>query len=101
MHLLDKYGSQLIDLCESHKVNELSVFGSILTPNFNNLSDIDFAVDFHNVERKIYADNYFHLKKALENLFNRKIDLLETKALKNPFFLQVLNDTKKVIYARR
>lgn len=98
MNLIDKYNSQLISLCEKHNVNELSVFGSILTNKFNQDSDVDFVVDFKDVERNVYADNYFNFKKSLENLFNRKIDLLEKIALKNPYFIQVLNDTKKVVY---
>ena len=65
---------------------------------FNNNSDVDFVVDFKDVERNVYADNYFNFKKSLENLFNRKINLLEKIALKNPYFIQVLNDTKKVVY---
>lgn len=100
MNLIDKYNSQLISLCEKHNVNELSVFGSILTNNFNQDSDVDFVVDFKDVERKTYADNYFNFKKSLENLFNRKIDLLEKIAIKNPYFIQVLNDTKKMVYVR-
>lgn len=100
MNLLDKYKSQLISLCEKYNVNELSVFGSILTSEFNNNSDVDFVVDFKDVERNVYADNYFNFKKSLENLFNRKIDLLEKIALKNPYFIQVLNDTKKMVYVR-
>ena len=100
MNLIDKYNSQIVTLCEKHNVNELSVFGSILTSEFNNNSDVDFVVDFKDVERKVYADNYFNFKKSLENLFNRKIDLLEKIALKNPYFIQVLNDTKKMVYVR-
>ena len=46
MNLLEKYKSQLISLCEKYNVNELSVFGSILTNEFNNQSDVDFVVDF-------------------------------------------------------
>ena len=100
MNLIDKYNSQLVTLCEKYNVNELSVFGSILTSEFNNNSDVDFVVDFKDVERNVYADNYFNFKKSLENLFNRKIDLLEKIALKNPYFIQVLNDTKKMVYVR-
>jgi hypothetical protein len=100
MNLLEKYKSQLISLCEKYNVNELSVFGSILTNEFNNQSDVDFVVDFKDVERKFYADNYYNFKQSLENLLNRKIDLLEKIALKNPYFIQALNDTKKLVYVR-
>jgi hypothetical protein len=99
MNPLQLYSNQINDLCLKHSVGELAVFGSVLTDNFNESSDIDFVVDFSLVERKKYAENYFNLKQSLEELFKRKIDLLEKSALKNPFFLEVLQNTKKIIYA--
>jgi predicted nucleotidyltransferase len=99
MNPLQLYRSQIHELCLKHSVGELAVFGSVLTDNFNDSSDIDLVVDFSSIERKEYAGNYFNFKKSLEDLFQRKVDLLEKSALKNPFFLEVLQNTKKIIYA--
>lgn len=97
MNPLQLYSTQIHELCLKHSVGELAVFGSVLTDNFNDSSDIDLVVDFSSIERKEYAGNYFNFKKSLEDLFQRKVDLLEKSALKNPFFLEVLQNTKKII----
>jgi len=85
-------------LCENHRVEKLYLFGSILGSSFNDKSDIDFLVRFKNIDLLKYADNYFELKFSLENLLNRPVDLLEEQSLKNPFFLDAVNESKKLIY---
>lgn len=97
MNPLQLYNVEIHELCLKHSVGELAVFGSVLTENFTNSSDIDLVIDFTRMERKEYAGNYFNFKKSLEELFQRKVDLLEKSALKNPFFLEVLQNTKKII----
>lgn len=86
------------NLCINHNVDKLYLFGSILGNGFNEKSDIDFVVRFKNIELLKYADNYFDFKFSLEDLFNRPIDLLEEPAIKNPYFLESLNESKKLIY---
>ncbi|MCK9423527.1 MAG: nucleotidyltransferase domain-containing protein [Bacteroidales bacterium] len=85
-------------LCENHRVDKLYLFGSILGSSFNDKSDIDFLVRFKNIDLLKYADNYFDLKFSLENLLKRPVDLLEEQSLKNPFFLDAVNESKKLIY---
>lgn len=85
-------------LCSRHKVSRLFVFGSILTEKYNKTSDIDFVVDFQGVDLFDYADNYFELKTSLENLLKRQIDLLEDKAIKNPYLRQSIDSSKQMIY---
>ncbi len=89
---------KISDLCNKHKVAKLFVFGSILTGNYNKSSDIDFIVDFRNVGLYEYADNYFDLKTSLEKLLNRQIDLLEDKAIKNPYLRKSIDSSKQLIY---
>ncbi len=74
------------------------MFGSVLTENFNSDSDIDFLVEFFPVNSKEYADNYYDLKFSLEHVLNRKIDLLEEIAIKNPYFLQSIQNKKQIVY---
>ncbi len=100
MKLIKKYKDQLIDICSKYEVEKLFVFGSILTDNFNEKSDIDFVVSIYSENPLKYAENYFALKKALEDTFNRQIDLLEQKAIKNKTFETLLNQQKVLVYAR-
>ena len=85
-------------LCERYRVKTLYVFGSVLTPNFDTYSDIDLLVDFLDQDALQYASNYFQFKFELEKLFNRKIDLLEERDLKNPYFIENINQKKQLLY---
>ena len=85
-------------LCSNHKVKQLYAFGSVLTNKFTNESDVDLVVDFDPIDVSLYADNYFDLKFSLQKILNRPIDLLEEKAIKNPYFRQNLNQQRRLIY---
>jgi len=98
MSVIDKNIEKIKTLCNKHKVSKLFVFGSVLTDKFKRSSDIDFVVDFSEVDIYNYADNYFDLKKSLENLLNRQVDLLEEKAIRNPYLKKTIDSTKKLIY---
>lgn len=100
MNALDKYNSDIKKLCEHHKVKSLYAFGSILTDRFNSESDIDLIVDFSNIEVEDYADNYFNFKFSLQDILKRPIDLLEEKAIKNPYFKQTVNQQRQLIYGQ-
>ncbi|MFA9391297.1 MAG: nucleotidyltransferase family protein [Prolixibacteraceae bacterium] len=98
MTIIEKNMDQINALCNIHKVASLFVFGSILTDRFKKSSDIDFLVDFSGVDLYNYADNYFDFKSSMEKLLNRQIDLLEDKAIKNPFLRQSIDSSKQLIY---
>lgn len=99
MNIINNNIENIRSLCQKHNVSHLSVFGSILTEQFNNDSDIDLVVDFNNIDIEDYADNYFDFKYSLENLFKREIDLLEDKAIKNPYLRSSIDSSKKLLYA--
>ncbi len=95
---LDSYIKEINMLCDNHKVKQLFAFGSVLNSEFNKDSDIDFVVEFNTSDPIEYAESYFALKFALQELLNRQIDLLEQKALKNKYLVESINNTKKVLY---
>lgn len=103
MKLIELNLQRIIDLCRKHKVKSLAVFGSILTDRFNDDSDVDLLVDFEDYDRDNpgefdYVTNYFDFRDALELLFNRKVDLIEEKGLRNKYFIANVNRTKQMIY---
>ncbi len=99
MDFLQKNTAQLKQLCKSYKVKNLYAFGSVLTNRFDENSDVDLLVTFDSVSLDNYADNYYDLKFSLEKLLNREIDLLEEKAIKNPYLKKNIDEHKKIIYA--
>jgi predicted nucleotidyltransferase len=97
---LDRYKNEIDKLCFQNKVKTLYVFGSVLTNQFTTKSDIDLVVDIDSIDPFDYADSYFNLKFALQDLFKRKIDLLENKAIKNQYIRENIEQSKTLIYAR-
>ncbi len=59
---------------------------------------MDFVVHFGNINLYDYADNYFDFKNSLEKLFERPVDLLEDKAIKNPFLRKSIDASKQIVY---
>jgi predicted nucleotidyltransferase len=98
MTFLDKYSRDIRKLCKDHKVKSLYAFGSVLTDQFSQTSDIDLVVDFDNIDVSKYADNYFGLKFSLEDIFQRPIDLLEEKAIKNPYLKKAIGQKRQLVY---
>lgn len=97
--IIKKKLKQIEILCREHKVASFALFGSAANGEFNNSSDIDFLVKFSNsVELLDYADNYFNFLENLEKLFERPIDLVSEKTLKNPILIQEINKSKIPLY---
>ena len=79
----------------------LDLFVSSTIDDFNeDRSDLDFLVTFEEPPKMDYADRYFGLLEDLQKLFNRKVDLNEEKAIRNPYFRRVVNRERKDVLAR-
>jgi predicted nucleotidyltransferase len=90
---------QLISLCEKYRVSELDVFGSAATGDFDPVrSDIDFLVEFQKSVVRDRFDNFFNLLDELKQLFGRPVDLVEPGGLRNPYFIEMVNQTKRTLY---
>jgi uncharacterized protein len=90
---------QIEELCISHNVESFCLFGSASRNESTTLSDYDFLVRFSSkIQLLDYADNYFDLLDKLKMLFNRNIDLVSEKSLKNPILIQEINTSKISLY---
>ena len=101
MEFIRKSLKKIYQLCDEHRVDSLYVFGSALSGQFNEKSDIDLLVQFGKIELLDYFDNYMDLKEKLENLFSKPVDLVENQAIKNPIFRKIVDRDKKLIYERK
>jgi len=91
--------SELDLLCRRFGVRRLEVFGSASTERFDPAhSDLDFLVEFEPATSG-FADRYFGLLEAMEDLFGREVDLLESPAMRNPYFIRQIAPTRVVLYA--
>ena len=98
--MINKHISEIKNLCKKFHVVELYVFGSVTKENFSASSDIDFLVQFQNVDPKEYFDNYMDLKERLEKLLSRDVDLVEIQTVKNPILKRSIDLNKIFLYGR-
>ena len=87
-------------LCAKYHVKSLFAFGSITRGELKANSDIDLVVDIDGNDPLKYSDDYFGLKFQLEQLLKRHVDLLESKALKNQYLKQSIENTKVLVYGK-
>ena len=97
---IEEYKFQVTQVCQSLPIKRLGLFGSALTENFTSKSDIDILVVFEEDNDIDYFDKYFELKENLENIFNKKVDLVIDKKFKNPYFQKVVDSSRRIIYER-
>jgi len=98
MSFFTPYNEQINKLCKQYNVKKLFAFGSVLTDRFSEKSDVDLIVDIDSANPLEYADSYFNLKFALQDLFKRSIDLLENKAIRNDYLRKEIDNSKQLIY---
>lgn len=90
----------LTRLCRQHHVRRLELFGSAAGADFDPASsDLDFLVEFADLEPVAYADAYFGLQESLVALFHREVDLVVPTAVHNPYFLQGIECNRTLLYA--
>jgi predicted nucleotidyltransferase len=44
-----------------------------------------------------YVGDYFDLLFGLQDLFNRKVDLVSEEKMWNPYFIEIINKSKQLI----
>lgn len=90
----------LESLCKKHRVARLDIFGSAASSHFDPASsDVDFLVEFEPRDPGPLADAYFGLLADLEQLLERRIDLVTPRAIRNPYFQREVNETRRTLYA--
>lgn len=99
---LEDHREELTRLCRDFGVKRLDAFGSAAAGGARfdpERSDIDLLVEFEPVDAVRHAKAYFGLLAALQDLFARRIDLLEIKAVTNPYLLESIEGQRRQIYA--
>ncbi|TET31701.1 MAG: hypothetical protein E3J72_21380 [Planctomycetota bacterium] len=100
INIVEKNIPEVARLCREHKVKRLEIFGSAVGGEFKEPdSDLDFLVEFLPLDPGEHSEVYFGLLEALEELFGCHVDLVMLVAVKNPYFLEAIDKTRKVIYA--
>jgi predicted nucleotidyltransferase len=97
---IEAKGEQLECLCREFSVLRLELFGSAADGTFDpERSDLDFLVEFERSPRMNAFHQFFGFEIALSDLFERKIDLVAANAMSNPYFIDSVNRSRKLLYA--
>lgn len=87
-------------LCRRHHVQRLELFGTATGDQFNpSSSDLDFLVEFEPLPPGQYSAHYFGLLEDLAQLTNRPVNLVVARAIRNPYFLENVNQSRELVYA--
>lgn len=91
---------ELEALCERRGVERLALFGSALRDDFDpDKSDLDFSVTFSPMSPEEHAAAYFGLLDDLEELFERRVDLVEIGSVRNPYLRRSIEEEQETVYA--
>jgi predicted nucleotidyltransferase len=86
-------------LCREYGVLRLDLFGSAAKGTFDpEASDLDFVASFANREVPGYATRYLRFAEALEELLGRPVDLITEQGIKNPYFREEVDETRRSVY---
>jgi hypothetical protein len=89
---------QIDEFCRKWLIEELSIFGSALREDFRPDSDVDVLVVFSK-DAKWTLFDVINAEHELEQIIGRKVDLVEKKALRNPFRRHHILTNREVFYA--
>ena len=93
---VDQFRNRVQAVCRELFLRRLELIGSATRDDFSESSDIDVLVTFASDERLF--ERYFSLKEKLENIFSRKVDVIEERAIRNPYFRQAVEKNRIRIY---
>lgn len=93
---IEQYRTEIDQACDEFALASLDLVGSASRDDFREDSDIDLLVTFEG-DSKLF-DRYFGLKERLEAILKRNIDLIEERAVKNPYFMRALQRDRVKIY---
>ena len=101
LDLIQANQDKISSLCEQRQVSRLELFGSATSDRFDpQTSDFDFLVEFAVQSPNGAAERFFGLRDGLANVLGHAIDLVELRAIQNPYFLEAIAPTRVVIYGR-
>jgi predicted nucleotidyltransferase len=94
---INRYEPEIKRLCKFLSVKSLYLVGSATRNDFTENSDVDILFEFQGDENRF--NRYFTLKEQLEELFDRKVDLIEEEAVNNPYVKRNLQKDRVLVYA--
>ena len=96
MFNIDHFRPGIEAVCSDLSLKRLDIVGSAAREDFDLASDVDVLVTFSGDEGLL--DRYFDLKERLEAIFELPVDVIEERALKNPYLKRSFEKDRILIY---
>jgi predicted nucleotidyltransferase len=87
---------RIAEICKSYSINKLCLFGSAARGDDAPGSDVDLLVEFGPYDSPLAQ--IVDSKNAFEGLFGKRVDLVELKGVRNPFFRKNIEEDQVVLY---
>jgi uncharacterized protein len=89
---------QIAAFCRKWLISEFALFGSVLRDDFGPTSDVDVLITFDNAASWSLLD-IVTMREELSNRLGRPVDIVEKKAIINPFRRARILGSYEVIHA--
>ncbi len=89
----------LRQILEKFGVEKAFIFGSATKSEFTSQSDIDLLISLKSYDDPIVAgEQFWGIYYDTKELFNREVDIISERSLKNPFFVEEIKNNIVQIY---
>lgn len=85
LHILQQHKQFLFD---KYPIKSLAIFGSQSREDFTEESDVDILVELN----EVLGFKFLHLNYEIEDLLDKKVDLISKRGLKPDFIAAIEND---------
>ena len=93
---IERYRTDIEKACREFSLRSVGLVGSGARADFHDESDVDFIVAFEG-DNELF-DRFFGFKERLEMIFARPVDLIEERAVRNPYLRRTLQRDRISIY---
>ena len=101
---LTDHHEAIADLCRAYGVSRLEVFGSATDGHFDpQHSDFDFIVRLAPAAAPALGSlgrRFVGLAESLEAVLGRRVDLITDMPIRNPYFRQAVDASRRLLYER-
>jgi uncharacterized protein len=89
---------RIAEFCRRWRIEEFSLFGSVLRDDFRPDSDVDVLVVFEPGATP-QIEEWLDMLDELKALLGREVDVVEKRLLQNPFRRHHILKNRRVVYA--
>ncbi|MGS2761081.1 type VII toxin-antitoxin system MntA family adenylyltransferase antitoxin [Sinomicrobium sp. M5D2P9] len=93
MITIDSIKQLIVPVLKKYNIKRAGIFGSYAKGEASNASDIDILVE---LDSKISLLEFVKIKLDLEDILNKKVDLVEYRAVKPRLRNKILSEEKKI-----